>query len=137
MDADRAKGWQRVHTIHDYYDGLVFGVADYGGKPHVFDVQWNSSTEEYGPLCRLAEIEPELLTLVLEDWEIWLRWNDAYRMGLVSVETHPALPAERERHEALKAEIGGRLEAKRNGPILKKARFRLCAQVDEVLWSDI
>ena len=136
MDEDRAMGWQRVHTVHDYYDGPIFGIADYGGKPHVYNAEWNSSEEEYGPLCRLAEIEPELLTLVLEDWEIWLRWEDAIRLGLTTPETHPALPADRERHEALKSEIGGRLEAKRNGPMLKKAEFRWRAGIGEVLWSD-
>ena len=136
MDEDRAMGWERVHTVHDYYDGPVFGVADYDGKPHVYDREWDASADDFGPRYRLAEIEPELLVPVLEDWELWLRWLAAFEAGLTTLETHPRLPADRERHEALKSEIGGRLEAKRNGTMLKKAEFRRCVGVCDVLWSN-
>ena len=136
MDADRAAGWQRVHTIQDFYDCPRFGVADYDGKPHVYDREWEESADDFGPRYRLAEIEPELLVLALEDWELWLRWLTAFQTGMTTLETHPRLPSDRERHEALKSEIGGRLEAKRNGTVLKKAEFRWGADICEVLWSD-
>jgi hypothetical protein len=35
-------------------------------------------------------IDPELLALVLEDWDIWNRWSDAFDRGEASQETHPA-----------------------------------------------
>lgn len=128
--------WQRVYTVHDYYDGPVFGVADHDGKPHVYDRQWDEATEQFGSY-KLAAIEPELLAQVLEDWEIWLRWQTAFRQGKTTLETHPALPADRERHEALKAQIGDRLEASRCGPLLKSGEFRGRDGFDEVLWRDI
>jgi hypothetical protein len=132
--ADIATAWQQVHTVHEYYDGEIFGVADYEGRPHVYEAQWNDASQEYGPMFRLSEIEPGLLALVLEDWAIWLRWEAAFKEGLVTQETHPALPADRPRHEALKAEIGDRFEAKRGGPILTSSEFRYRDGVTEVRW---
>lgn len=135
MGRGTATAWQKVHTVNEFYDGEIFGVADYQGRPHVYEKQWNDVSQEYGPLFRLSEIEPELLSLVLEDWEIWLRWEAAFHEGRETLETHPARPSERERHEALKAEIGGRLEAKRGGPILTAGTFRYRDGVTEVLWQ--
>ena len=136
MKARQEFRWEPVYTDNEYYDGPVFGVAEYDRRPHVYDVQWNSRTQEYGPQCRLAEIEPELLALVLEEWEIWLRWQAAHHAGLATQETHPALPSERPRYESLRAQIGDRLEAKRAGPVLKKAKFRVRDDRYEVLWTD-
>lgn len=134
--ADIATDWQRVHTVNEFYDGEIFGVADYEGGPHVYEAQWNDASQEYGPIFRLSEIEPELLALVLEDWAIWLRWRAAFHGGLVTQETHPALPSDRPRHEALKAEIGDRFEAKRRGPILKTGEFRYRDGLTEVRWRN-
>jgi len=134
MERDATTAWQRVHTVNEFYDGEIFGVADYRGRPHVYEKQWNDVSQEYGPLFRLSEIEPELLALVLEDWAIWLRWEAAFHEGQATLETHPALPSDRARHEALKAEIGDRLEAKRGGPILTTGEFRYRDGLPEVLW---
>jgi hypothetical protein len=137
MKAHEGVRWERVYTDNEYYDGPIFGVADYEGAPHVYDVQWNSHTQRYGPQCRLAEIEPDLLALVLEEWEIWLRWQAAHRDGLTTQDTHPALPSERPRYETLKAEIGDRLEAKRSGPVFRKGKFRVRDGSFEVLWTEV
>jgi len=68
-------------------------------------------------------VDEGLCALVLEDWEIWLRWNSAFRRGEVSVETHPALPEDREKHEALKIAIEDRLRVDCAQAKYMKARF--------------
>jgi hypothetical protein len=101
----------RVFTINDYYDGPRLGIAEVSGIPHIYEAEFDHSTEEYGDTYFLSPVEKELLALVIEDWEIWCRWDNARKRGEATNETHPALPYERPRHEELKRLIGGRLKS--------------------------
>ncbi len=100
----------RVLTINEWYDGPRLGIAELTGIPHVYEAEFDHSMDEYGDTFFLSPVEPELLALVLEDWDIWLRWNDAYKSGRAPLESHPALPHERRRHEELRIAIGDRLK---------------------------
>lgn len=113
----------RVLTINDYYDGPRLGIAELRGLPHIYEAEFDHSTEEFGDTYFLSPVDPELLALVLEDWEIWLRWEEAYRRREVSVESHPALPHERARHEELKHVIGDRLKTDPNTRCYLRGRF--------------
>ena len=127
--------WDRIYTVNGYHDGPQLGVAEYQGKPHIYQKQFDADADEYTNQFLLSEIEPALLALVLEDWEIWLRWNVAYRQGQVSVDTHPALPDERPRHNELKKLIGDRLKPDLSHSVIKWARFN--DQQTEVQWLDL
>jgi hypothetical protein len=128
--------WQRVYTVNEYYDGEVFGLAEFNGEPYAYDREWDENADEYGSHFLLAPVEPDLLALVLEDWEIWLRWQAAYHQKLATEETHPALPEERERHEALQSQIGDRLNARRRGALRVGGKFRYRDGLTQVLWND-
>jgi hypothetical protein len=127
--------WKKVYTVNEYYDGVVFGVADYCGVPHVYDRKWDAATDEYGLNFQLAKIDADLLALILEDWEIWLRWQLAYSNGLAKVDTHPALPEERMRHQEIEAKIGERFNDLKGGPIEKAGNFRYTNGIWEVCWQ--
>ena len=99
----------RVLTINDYYDGPRLGIAEVDGLPHIYEAKFDHSSDEYGDTYFVSPINAELMSLVLEDWEIFLRWDAARRCGEATIETHPALPANRLRHEALSAAVGDRL----------------------------
>lgn len=99
----------RLLTINGYYDGPRLGVAELDGVPHIYEAEFDHSTDDYGDTYFLTPISAELLALVMEDWTIWCRWHEAYGRGDVKLETHPALPHERQRHEELKRSIGDRL----------------------------
>jgi len=131
------EAWDRVHTVNKYYDGPELGVADYRGIPHVYEKQFDTDQDDYSNRFLLSEIEPKLLSLILEAWEIWLRWDTAYRQGEVDVRTHPALPEERPRHEELARLIGDRLRADAAHAVVKWARFRTADRWKlEVQWLD-
>jgi len=115
--------WDRVHTENDYYDGPRLGIADVDGVPHIYEAEFDHSSDEYGDTYFVSPVDQSLLALVLEDWEIWLRWDAAFKRGEVSVDSHPALPQDRERHEALKIAIGDRLRVDRVHAKYLKARF--------------
>lgn len=89
--------YEPVYTMTDYYDGVRGGVAAFRGRPHVYESEW----DDEGVMFRLTPISDELLASALEQWEIWLRWEQAFHQGLVNVDTHPALPEERARYEEL------------------------------------
>jgi hypothetical protein len=112
-----------VYTVNDYYDGPRLGVAEVDGVPHIYEAEFDHSSDEYGDTYFASPIDENLMALVLEDWEIWLRWQSAFQVGEASIETHPALPQDRERHEALKAAIGDRLRVDRKQAKYLKARF--------------
>ena len=115
--------WDRVYTVNDYYDGPRLGIADVDGVPNVYEAEFDHSTEEYGDTFFVSPVDEGLLALVLEDWEIWLRWNSAFKRGEVTVKSHPALPEDRQRHEVLKIVIGDRLRVDRAQAKYMRARF--------------
>ena len=116
--------WDRILTINDYYDQPRLGVAEVNGVPHIYDREFDHNADEYSDTYFVSAITEELLALVLEDWEIWLRWHDAYKRHEVSLETHPALLDERERHDAIALAIGNRMQSNPAESKRLKAEFR-------------
>jgi hypothetical protein len=138
--ASGAVDWEKVHTVHSYYDGPVLGIADFRGRPHIYERIFEESTDKYSDRYYIATIESELLAWVMEAWEIWLRWKAAFDQGKVKVAVPPAamaLPADHRRHLELKHLIGDRLRAKSEGATVKRAVFRTeQSRALQVRWSD-
>lgn len=85
----------------DYYDGPRGGVADFMGRPHIYRSLWADIDHERADVFELAPIDDQTLALALEDWQIWRRWEAAFHRGEVTLDSHPALPHERQRHDEL------------------------------------
>lgn len=92
---DLEPGYERVYTVVDYYDGPRKGVADYQGKPHLYECI------NYSDAFLLAPLDTEDFWFAMEDWAIYQRWELAYQRGKTDLSTHPALPDESERHKEL------------------------------------
>ena len=129
--------WERVYTVHDFYDQPRLGVADFNGTPHIYDREFDESQGEYSDRYWLTEIAPDLLTLVMEHWEIWLRWQVAFRKGEATLLGPHVLPADLQRDSELKQLIGDRLEEKSKHSVLKRASFRYSEEKGEVSWLDL
>ena len=73
---------------------------------------------------------------MIEDWQIWCRWKKAFDRGETSNETHPALPADKMRHQELERALVGMFEVPEDAPAFK-AEFRghLMTGPAEVQWS--
>ncbi|WP_205944916.1 hypothetical protein [Pelagibius litoralis] len=97
--------WERVVTIEDFYDGPRGGVAFLNGRLHVFESVFDKARDEYSEEFNLTPIDEALLPLIEEKWKIWTRWATAYHAGKTSSDTNPALPADRPRHDELKATL--------------------------------
>ena len=113
----------RVLTINDYYDGPRLGIAEVDGIPHVYESEFDHSSDDYGDTYFVSPVDPELASLVLEDYAIYSRWAAAFKRKEVTVESHPALPRERPRHEELLAAIGDRLRTDPENRRYFKATF--------------
>jgi hypothetical protein len=59
---------------------------------------------------------------MLEHWDIWLRWESAFHEGRTTLETHPALPEDRARHEELQALLAAQAEPVKS--VRARALFR-------------
>jgi hypothetical protein len=103
--------FERVHTMTDYHDGPLQGIADFRGKPHAYSRPFNHSKNEYENWYELRPVDEETFKLALEDWAIWLRWEDAFHAGQAPPDTHPALPADRSRHDEIARLLSARLVA--------------------------
>lgn len=126
--------FERVHTMTAFYDGPREGVADFRGRPHSYSSLFDESIG-LSDTFLLMPIQEELLRLALEDWEIWLRWERAFHAGETTQETHPALPADRARHDELTRLIGDRLVPKPELSRRARAEFHYPSKQSlEVRW---
>lgn len=103
--------------------------------PHIYEAEFDHSSDEYGDTFFVSPVEQNLFALVLEDWEIWLRWRSAFKRGETPHKSHPALPEDRERHEALMIAIGDRLKADRTQAKYLRAHFGVQNGETVVEWS--
>jgi hypothetical protein len=117
--------FETVHTCTDWYDGPRRGVADLGGVPHLFESQWADGEYLDNDTYLLTPIDLETLALALEDWAIWQRWVTAFHRGEATRDTHPALPADRPRHDELDRLLAARLMIDPGRSVRKFATFHV------------
>ncbi len=97
--------WERVYTTNDYYDGPRLGVADVEGASYIFQSPFDEALGDYA--------------------EYSLVGNRHSKRGEASTVTHPALSAERERHEEIVRLIDSayRLTAEQEVADIARAEF--------------
>ena len=122
--ATETAGFERVYTMTNYYDGPRGGIASLRGRPHAYTSTFDVADDGYSELFELRAVDDETLRLALEDWEIWLRWDDAFKAGGVDLKTHPALPADRARHDEIAPQLASRLAALAGPVIEASGEFR-------------
>lgn len=116
--------YEIVHTITDWYDGARRGIADFNGKPHYYENNWDDASNDWSEFYNLKPIDEQTFKLAIEDWEIWLRWESAYKRGEAAHDTHPALPNDKERHNEITGILGQQLLIDNDNLIKAKAEFR-------------
>lgn len=123
-----------IYTIENIHDGLpIAGAANFEGHPHYFECEFDADADEFIDY-RLTPLTAATLRLVLEKWQIWLRWEAAMRAGQTPLETHPALPTERLRYDELQEAIARAIREARNDSLLARAQF---LSDDKVEWSKV
>jgi len=134
--------FEMVHTVPDWYDGPRRGIADFQGRPHLFESEWQDGEDVHANTYLLMPIDEETFALALEDWVIWLRWEVAFKQGKTSRNTHPLLPEDEHRHREVEQLLNVPLVIDPARATRKKAEFRARHDPDkgvhalEVCWKD-
>jgi hypothetical protein len=112
-----------VHTVTERYDGPVRGIAEFRGRPHYYERQFNAEADEWSEIYWLMPIDEETFRLAMEAWEIWKRWEAAFRDCRTTPATHPALPEDRARWDELSTVLKRRLVIEPDRAVVAHARF--------------
>ena len=80
---------EQVITENDYYDGPKGGVALFLGVPHRFSAEFDETHGEHFEIFLLWPINEADLCLEIEQWNIFVAWNDRYEAGTATTKTHP------------------------------------------------
>ena len=115
--------WEKIYTVNRFYDCPVLGIADFKGTPHIYEAILD--TPEDADLSRyyLMHIESDLMDLVMEAWDIWIKWNEALDKKIVKPSNQYPLPEDKIREKELKRLIGDRLTAIPEKSVVMKAEF--------------
>ena len=132
-----------VHTVEAYWDGPIAGVANFSEKPHYYDVVEDDAEDaDSSLLYTLIPLNEEIFESVMENWAIWQRWYKAHEAGETSLDTHPALPEDKDNYNLLKKKIDSFLFQNRDKSFIKKGKFTvkenapsLNFTIFEVEWS--
>jgi hypothetical protein len=90
--------FEPVYTMTHFYDSPRRGITSFGGVPHLYESRFSDMDLGKEDSFLLMPIAIEVFELALEDWAIWCRWEKAFKQGQVSLDTHPALPDDANRH---------------------------------------
>jgi hypothetical protein len=126
---------ETVYTVTDYYDGPRRGVADFRRVPHAYQSLFDDSEDEWDSTFLLRPIDTPTLELALEDWQILLRWRRAFDEGRAALDTHPALPEDRQRHDRIKLTLDERLRIEPATQLRAKGHFEVVRGEWKVLWT--
>jgi hypothetical protein len=135
--------YERVHTVWDYYDGILDGVANFRGNPHYFSV----IRKDVDPVdtYELKEIDSVLFEAVVEQWSIYRRWEARFHASQLPVDTHPGKGGIDARYDELEIAINSGIQTLSSVPTVATGEFRPienqpdlpkgCFRELEVLWT--
>ena len=66
----------------------------------------------------------------MEDWNLWQKWELAFHTGHATLESPPALPEDKARHEELKAILSSVLRIDSTSCIIRKGQFEVVGGSD-------
>lgn len=124
--------FEPVHTVWDYHDGPVTGLAGYRDQPHYFERIFDEAADEYSERFSLSPIDGDTFRIALEQWAIWFAWEAAFHSGKAAQETHPGYGGRDARYDELKAQLNDRLARVHALPGLFEGDFRIAANAPEL-----
>ena len=117
--------FELVYTVNDYYDGPRSGIANYCGRPHRYECQFDEAVDDWTDTFVLTPVASDTLALALEQWTIWRRWEALFQSGKVLLDSHPGLGAQDERYDELAEVLKRRLSENSAESVRAKGHFRV------------
>ena len=97
--------YEKVHTVNDYWDGPLIGVADYKGKPHRFELIFDENEDDYSTEYELQQISETEFKLIIQSWNLWIKWKNKKDRTKDEQNSHPVLPEDRKEYEKIVAKL--------------------------------
>ena len=117
--------WETVHTVEDFFDRPRSGFADYDGRPHAYECEWDEAADDWCSTYLLSPVTDQQLTWAKESYGIFERWLAAYHGGsLTDRDNHPALHSDRSRRDELEPLVKQALAMDRDHAVRVTAEFR-------------
>ena len=126
----KENAFERVLTVHEWWDCPRAGVAHFHGEPHIYICTWDDAADDWSEVYSLTPVDPRTLELLLEDYEIWRRWLLAFDAGKVARESGPALPQDSARALELKKELKSVFDGSATPIARVRPEFRRRADAD-------
>jgi hypothetical protein len=127
-EANLSPGYETVFTVTEYSGWPRKGIANYQGKPHLYEWVSNEGNNHESQLFRLMPLTAEIFQLAMEDWEIWRSWLVAFYEKRTDISTRPALPGDITRHVELKQMLAELLVFDHQKTILRVGQFEVLAE---------
>jgi hypothetical protein len=116
--------FERVYEVTQYHDQPLAGAADFHGRPHFFEREFDSVADEYSAIYQLSPISADLAALAMEHRDISRRWWSAYYDRRVPDAEHRALQEELPRYLELERIFSQSLKLDPSAVVKAKAAFR-------------
>jgi|GEM_PF-948908 len=65
----------KVITVHDYYDGILMGVATFDKAPCIYESLRYGAGQLSSDLFYLTPIDGDALQIIMEEWEFLIQWG--------------------------------------------------------------
>jgi len=114
---------EKVYTVEDYYDGPRGGIANFNGKPHIYECLFDYLEDEYSNGFKLMEISEETLQIALNSWDLWIKWDSKQNKTKEEMDSHPVLPEDRNLFNQLSTELEIRLKIDDSKAIIADGTF--------------
>jgi hypothetical protein len=116
--------FEPVHAITAFHDRPQSGVANFQGRPHFFESEWDEAADDYASTFRLSPVDSDVVMLAMEDRAISERWWMAFYGGRTTEEPPRVLPEDRARHAELQRRLEKHLRIDRENYVRARAEFR-------------
>jgi hypothetical protein len=70
--------FEAVYAVAYSSDGPRRGIADYGGRPHLFECQWDDVAGTYCDTYWLMPLDEAVVARACEQLSRWQRWEEVY-----------------------------------------------------------
>jgi len=136
---------EKVYVENDWYDGPRSGIADFDGSPHRFIANYEN-LKGYLDTFNVFPVSNEELELEIEQWKIFVKWNQKYEAGEVETDSHPGNGGLNQRWDELETLLSRKRKTISNSALKLAAKFESNEQDNRyeitgpdygVIWSKI